>query len=65
MKTIVKKESNYVRVKCAGETCDNEFTVFIYAKKQIACDRENCGAVIATPGGGKAKIIGEIIGFVK
>ena len=65
MKNIVKKENNYVRVKCAEESCDNEFTIFIYAKKQITCDRENCGAVIATPSGGKAEIIGEIIGFVK
>ncbi|MCW4008920.1 MAG: 30S ribosomal protein S27e [Candidatus Bathyarchaeota archaeon] len=55
-KLIPKPESRFLRVKCLK--CGNEQLVFSHATNKVVCNV--CSEVLAEPGGGKAKIKGEI-----
>ncbi|MDG6220552.1 MAG: 30S ribosomal protein S27e [Candidatus Thermoplasmatota archaeon] len=49
-------ESKFVKIKCPD--CDNEQIVFTRASSKVSC--QVCGATIAEPSGGRAKLKGEI-----
>ncbi|MBS3111783.1 30S ribosomal protein S27e [Candidatus Woesearchaeota archaeon] len=48
--------SKFVKVKCSG--CNNEQNIFNKASTKVEC--LVCNKLLATPTGGKAKILGEI-----
>jgi len=54
---IPRPRSRFLKVKC--ENCQSEQTVFSHAKMKVYC--RNCGALLAEPTGGKAKIHGKIM----
>lgn len=54
---IPRPRSRFLRVKCLD--CGNEQTVFSHSSSTVRCNV--CGAVIAEPAGGKAKLHGEIV----
>jgi small subunit ribosomal protein S27e len=56
-KLIPKPGSKFLRVKCPE--CGNEQLVFDSANLQVTCNV--CGAVLAEPSGGKAKVRGEVV----
>jgi len=56
-KIIPKPKSSFVRVKCPD--CGNEQVVFSQATATVHCNI--CGALLAEPSGGKAKIKGEAV----
>ena len=49
-------KSKFIKVKCAE--CNNEQTIFDRASSKVMC--LVCSKPLATPTGGKAKIIGEV-----
>ena len=55
-KLIPKPSSSFLRVKCLK--CGNEQLLYSNAVNKINCNV--CGATLAEPSGGKAKIKGEI-----
>ena len=56
-KLIPKPRSKFLRVKCSD--CGNEQVVFSSTTLSVNCNV--CGAVLAEPSGGKAKIRGEVV----
>jgi len=56
---IPRPRSVFLRVKCSD--CGNEQIVFSHATSIIHCNV--CGATLAEPSGGKAKVKGEIVPF--
>ncbi|MCA1814720.1 MAG: 30S ribosomal protein S27e [Halobacteriales archaeon] len=59
--TQPKTESKYRRVKCGD--CGNEQILFLRAATAIKC--QVCGATMAEPTGGLARLRGEIVGTVE
>ena len=57
-KLIPRPKSTFLRVKCLN--CGDEKIIFSHTVNTINCN--TCGAELAEPKGGKAKIKGEIIG---
>lgn len=53
--------SNFVKVRCSG--CKNEQTIFEKASTSVKC--LVCGAVLAEPSGGKAKIKTDVVEIIK
>jgi len=56
-KLIPKPKSSFLLVQC-GE-CGNKQIIFNHAKTLVKC--QVCGAILAEPRGGKAKILGKIL----
>jgi len=56
-KLIPRPKSKFLRVKCLK--CGNEQIVFSNVVNKVTCNV--CGADLAEPSGGRAKIKGEII----
>jgi small subunit ribosomal protein S27e len=56
-KLIPRPRSSFLRVKCPK--CGNEQVVFDNAVNKVKCNV--CGAELAEPSGGKAKVKGEIV----
>ncbi|MCJ7431631.1 30S ribosomal protein S27e [Candidatus Bathyarchaeota archaeon] len=56
-KLIPRPRSSFLRVKCPK--CGNEQVVFDSAANKVNCNV--CGAELAEPSGGKAKVKGEIV----
>jgi small subunit ribosomal protein S27e len=56
-KLIPKPRSNFLRVKCLK--CGNEQLLFSNPVNKVNCNV--CGATLAEPTGGRAKIKGEIV----
>jgi small subunit ribosomal protein S27e len=56
-KLLPRPRSSYLKVKCPK--CGNEQIVFSSAVNKVSCNV--CGAELAEPSGGKAKIKGEIV----
>jgi len=56
-KLIPRPRSKFLRVKC--QKCGNEQVVFSNPVNTVVCNV--CGAELAEPTGGRAKIKGEII----
>jgi len=56
-KLIPRPRSSFVRVKCLK--CGNEQIVFSSAVNKVNCNV--CGAELAVPSSGKAKMKGEIV----
>ncbi len=56
-KLIPEPTSTFLRVKC--QKCGNEQLIFSNAVNKVTCNV--CGAELAEPSGGKAKIKGEIV----
>jgi len=54
---IPRPKSRFLLVRCPE--CGKEQIVFSHAKMVVKCN--SCGFVLAEPGGGKAKINGEIL----
>lgn len=59
-KLLPKPRSKFLRVKCSD--CGNEQVVFSHATNPIHCNI--CGAILAEPAGGKAKIKGEVVALL-
>ncbi len=53
--------SSFYKVKC--KDCGNVQIVFSKASTSVQC--QVCGSILASPGGGKAKIKGEILAELK
>jgi len=58
---IPRPRSVFLRVKCSD--CGNEQIVFSHATNVVHCNV--CGATLAEPSGGKAKVKGEIVAVLK
>jgi len=56
-KLIPKPRSSFLLVQC--NECGNKQIVFDHAKTLVKC--QVCGAILAEPRGGKAKILGKIL----
>ncbi|KYH40059.1 MAG: 30S ribosomal protein S27ae [Candidatus Bathyarchaeota archaeon B26-2] len=56
---IPKPRSVFLNVKCPD--CGNEQMLFSHAATVVRCNV--CGAVLAEPSGGRAKIKGEVVGI--
>ena len=56
-KIIPEPRSRFIQVRCPD--CGNEQIIFSHAASVVRCNI--CGAVLAEPTGGKAKIKAEII----
>lgn len=56
-KLIPRPRSGFLRVKC--EKCGNEQVVFSHASNKVTCNV--CGAELAEPSGGKARLKGEVV----
>jgi len=56
-KIIPKPKSVFLQVKCPD--CGNEQTVFSHVASIVHCNI--CGATLAEPTGGKARIKGDIV----
>ena len=54
---IPQPKSKFYKVKCSD--CGNEQVIFSHAKTRVLCTV--CGAMLAEPRGGKAKILAEIL----
>ena len=54
---IPRPKSQFLKVKC--KECESEETVFSHAKMKVYC--KTCGALLAEPTGGKAKIQGRVV----
>ena len=54
---IPRPRSKFLKVKC--ESCESEQGVFSHTKTKVYC--KSCGALLAEPTGGKAKINGKIV----
>jgi small subunit ribosomal protein S27e len=54
---IPRPRSKFLRVKCLK--CGNEQIIFSHAVNTVSCNV--CGAELAEPSGGKARIKGEIL----
>ena len=52
--------SHFIKVACPD--CGNEQVIFSKASTRVVC--QVCGATLATPTGGKAKIHGKIVEIV-
>ena len=59
MNLIPTPTSKFLRVKC--NECETEMIIFNHAKMIVKCQGDDCSATIATPAGGKAEIIAEIL----
>ncbi|MGC8600935.1 MAG: 30S ribosomal protein S27e [Thermoprotei archaeon] len=57
LQQLPRPSSTYVRVKCRD--CGAETLIYSHAASVIKC--KVCGAVLAQPTGGKARILGEIV----
>jgi len=55
-KLIPKPRSRFLLVQC--NECGHKQVVFDHAKLEVKC--QVCGATLATPKGGKAKILGRV-----
>jgi small subunit ribosomal protein S27e len=53
---VPEPNSKFLRVKC--NSCGNEQTVFSHSSFPVRCT--SCGEQLASPTGGKAKILGEV-----
>ena len=60
-KIIPKPRSRFLKVKCPD--CGNEQIVFDHATTGVHCNV--CGATLAEPSGGKAKIKGDIVAVLE
>ncbi|MCK4434704.1 30S ribosomal protein S27e [Candidatus Bathyarchaeota archaeon] len=58
---IPRPRSFFLRVKCLK--CGNEQIVFSHAVNKVNC--KVCGAELAQPSGGRAKIKGEIVAVLE
>ena len=56
-KIIPEPKSRFIQVRCPD--CGNEQIIFSHAASVVRCNI--CGAVLAEPTGGKAKIKAEIV----
>ena len=56
-KIIPEPRSRFIQVRCPD--CGNEQIIFSHAASVVRCNI--CGAVLAEPTGGKAKIKAEIV----
>ncbi|RLI11495.1 30S ribosomal protein S27e [Candidatus Bathyarchaeota archaeon] len=56
-KIIPKPKSRFLQVRCPD--CGNEQIIFSHVASIVHCNI--CGAILAEPIGGKAKIKGEIV----
>lgn len=56
-KLIPRPTSHFLLVAC--QECSNEQIIFDSAKTKVTC--RICGATLAIPRGGKAKILGKVI----
>jgi small subunit ribosomal protein S27e len=56
-----QSESKYRRVKCGD--CGNEQVLFLRTATHIKC--QVCGATMAEPTGGLARLRGEVVGTVE
>jgi len=56
-KVIPKPKSVFLQVKCPD--CGNEQTIFSHVASVVHCNI--CGATLAEPTGGKARIKGDIV----
>jgi len=56
-KLIPKPRSRFLLVQC--NECGHKQVVFDHAKLEVKC--QVCGAILATPKGGKAKILGRVL----
>ena len=56
-KVIPEPKSVFLQVKCPD--CGNEQTIFSHVASVVHCNI--CGATLAEPTGGKAKIKGDIV----
>lgn len=54
---IPKPRSSFLLVQC--NECGHRQTVFDSAKIDVSC--QICGATLAKPSGGKAKILGKVV----
>ena len=61
MTATKQTESKYRRVKCGD--CGNEQILFLRAATIVKC--QVCGATLAEPTGGLARLRGEITGIVE
>lgn len=57
---IPRPKSVFLKVKC--EACESEQEIFSHAKMKVIC--KTCGAILAEPTGGKARIRGKIVAFL-
>jgi len=57
---IPRPKSVFIKVKC--DSCESEQEIFSHAKTKVYC--KSCGALLAEPTGGKAKINGKIVAFL-
>jgi len=57
LKELPKPSSTYIRVKCRD--CGAEALIYSHVGSVIKC--KVCGAVLAEPTGGKARILAEIV----
>ena len=57
---IPRPQSQFLRVKC--NNCESEETVFSHANTKVFC--KVCGALLAEPTGGKAKIHGKVVAIL-
>lgn len=58
---IPKPTSVFLRVRCPD--CGNEQIVFSHAAMTVHCNI--CGALLAEPSGGKARIMGEVVAVLE
>jgi small subunit ribosomal protein S27e len=56
-----KTESKFIKVRC--KDCENEQVLFNKASTPVSC--HICGAKLAIPNGGKAKIKAEILEVIE
>ena len=56
-KLIPRPSSKFLQVACPE--CDSKQIVFLHSKTKVTC--KICGAVLADPSSGKAKIMGKIV----
>ncbi|MCD6236237.1 MAG: 30S ribosomal protein S27e [Thaumarchaeota archaeon] len=56
-KLIPKPRSRFLLVQC--NECGHKQVVFSHAKIEVKC--QVCGATLAVPRGGKAKILGRVL----
>ena len=56
-----KPGSKFIKVRC--KDCENEQVLFDKASTVVSC--HICGSKLAMPGGGKAKIKGEVLEVIE
>jgi small subunit ribosomal protein S27e len=52
---------NFIRVRC--DDCENEQVLFGKASSAVSC--AVCGSTLATPSGGEADVLGEVVEIVE